>query len=344
MKNWFNSLEKDMRKKVVVGTWLITVASFLLFQLLPSDSGIATFVSLIFAVSLVLSIVFTKWNSKGKKGSTSSTTSSSPSMYAVANDLVKEDTPEEIERKKIREEYLRNKVLTAQNELASLPRYTIEVSNEPRKRRTGYEEVPHSNITPKGKYPEFVVLDTETTGLSASKDRIVELSAIRFVNGIPTEIFETFINPEREISPETSAINHITNDMVADAPTISEVLPSFEAFVGKSPLVAHNLEFDIKFLFYSGSIITDTPRKYYDTFAQSQKILKKMKYKYNREYDMWEEDYDSDWDVVDYKLGTIAEYFDITFPCQHRASGDAIVTGKVFLNLIEKKQRGDIIL
>lgn len=327
MKEWFNSLEEDMRKKLVFGAWLITVASFLLFLLLPSESGIAIFISLIFTVALVLSIIFTKWISMSKKVSASPTFS----WY--------EDSPKEIERKKQREEYLRNKVLTAQKELESLPRYTIEISNEPRKRRTGYEEVSYSNITPKGKYPEFVVFDTETTGLSGSRDRIVELSAIRFVGGVPTEIFETFINPEREISPEASAINHITNDMVANAPTISEVLPSFEAFVGKSPLVAHNLEFDIKFLFYSGSIITDTPRKYYDTLAQSQKMLKKMKRKYNREYDMWEEDYDSDWDVIDYTLDTVAEYFDIAFPCQHRASGDAMVTGKVFLKLIEKKQR-----
>lgn len=334
MKKWFNSLEEGMRKKAVIGGWITTVALFWLIGLLPSTSGIATFLSLIFTVALVLSIIFTRWLSKDKKASTSST----PSMYAVANGLVKEDSPEEIERKKIREEYLRNKVLTAQNELESLPRYAIGSSNELRKRRTGYEEVPYSNITPKGKYPEFVVFDTETTGLSPSKDRIVELSAIRFVDGVPVEIFETFINPEREISPEASAINHITNDMVADAPTISEVLPSFEAFVGESPLVAHNLGFDIKFLFYSGSIITDTPRKYYDTLAQSQKMLRKMKHKYNREYDMWEEDYDSDWDVVDYKLGTVAEYFDIVFPCQHRASGDAMVAGKVFLKLIEKKQ------
>ncbi len=289
MKKWFKSLEENMRKKVVIGAWLITVALFLIFLLFPSESIIATFASLVFIVALVFSIVFTKWNSKGKRVSTSS----NPSV----NGLVKEDSPEEIERKKRREEYLRNKTLTAQNELDSLPRYTIGVSNVARKRRTGYEEVPYSNITPKGKYPEFVVFDTETTGLSPAKDRIVELSAIRFVDGIPTEIFETLVNPEREISPETSAINQITDDMVADAPTISEVLPSFEAFVGKSPLVAHNLEFDIKFLFYSGSIITDTPRKYYDTLAQSQKMLKKMKHKYNRKYDMWEEDFDSFGDV-----------------------------------------------
>lgn len=311
MKKWFDSLEEDARKKLLIGGWLTTGALFWLIGLLPSTSGIATLLSLIFIVALIFSIIFTKWICD---------------IYKETNVIAKEDDPAEIERKRAREEYLRNKVLAAQNELESLPRYTIELSNEARKRRTGYEEVPFSNITPKGKYPEFVVFDTETTGLSGSKDRIVELAAIRFVDGVPTEIFETFINPEREISPEVSAINHITNDMVADAPTISEVLPSFEAFVGKSPLVAHNLEFDIKFLFYSGSTITDTPRKYYDTLAQSRKMLKKIK------------DYDSDWDVIDYKLGSIAEYFDITFPCQHRASGDAMVTGKVFLKLIEKKQ------
>lgn len=317
MKKWFNSLEKDMRKLIVIGGWLITIASFWVTCLLLSASRDITFISYILTVALVLSILFTKWNSKDKEAS------------ATSNNIkTEEKSAEELERERKREEHLRNKVLTAQKELSSLPRYTIELSNEPRKRRTGYEEVPCSNITPRGKYPEFVVFDTETTGLSGSKDRIVELSAVRFVDGIPTEIFETFVNPEREISPEVSAINHITNEMVADAPTIAEVLPSFEAFVGNSPLVAHNLEFDIKFLFYSGSIITDTPRKYYDTLEQSKKLLKKINY------------YDSDWDVTNYKLGTVAEYFDIAFPCQHRSSGDAMVAGKVFLKLIEKKQKG----
>ena len=46
----------------------------------------------------------------------------------------------------------------------------------------------------------------------------------------------------------------------------------------------------------------------------------------------------SEWDVPDHKLGTLAEYFDIAFPCQHRAAGDAIVTGKLFLELVKKKQ------
>lgn len=325
MKKWFDSLEENMRKMVVISVWIITVALLLLVLVFPSESSIAIFVSLIFTVALVFSILFTKWNAKGKKVSASQTAS------------WHKDSPKEIERKKRRAEYLRNKVITARNELYSLPHYAIEFSDEPRKRRRGYEEITHSNITPNGKYSEFVTFDTETTGLSPVKDRIVELSAIRFVNGIPTEIFETFINPEREISPQVSAINHITNDMVADAPTISEVLPSFEAFVGNSPLVAHNLNFDIKFLFYSGSTITDTPRKYFDTLTLSRKMLSKINHKYNEKYDAWEEDFDSFGEVENYQLGTIAEYFDIVFPCKHRASGDAMVTGKVFLKLIERK-------
>lgn len=333
MKKWFESLESELKKKLKIGGRVITAISFVLCGIMPSDSGAATFFSTVFIIALIASILFTKWSPKESKTGSTST----PSMYAAANGLM-DDDPAEIERKKKREEFLRNKVLAAQSELEALPRYNIEISDEPRKRRTGYEEVPFSNITPKGKYPEFVVFDTETTGLSGSKDRIVELAAIRFVNGVPTEVFETFINPERDISPEASVINHITNEMVADAPTISQVLPSFEAFVGNSPLVAHNLGFDIKFIFYSGSNITDTQRKYFDTLEQSQKMLKKVKKKYNKEYEMWEEDYDSDWDVDNYKLGTLAEYFDITFPCQHRAAGDAIVTGKLFLKLIQRKQ------
>ena len=97
MKEWFDSLEEDVKKKVVIGAWVITVVSVLLVLLLPSESIIVTFVSIIFTVALVFSIVFTKWNSKGEKVSTSST----PSMHTVANDVAKEDSPEEIERKQV---------------------------------------------------------------------------------------------------------------------------------------------------------------------------------------------------------------------------------------------------
>jgi DNA polymerase-3 subunit alpha (Gram-positive type) len=226
----------------------------------------------------------------------------------------------------------------AKQELSDLPRYEIKLSSEKRPRQTGFEAVPFSNITPKGKYDEFVVFDTETTGLSPSKDRIIELAAVRFVDGKPTEVFETFINPEREIPQEVTSISHITNEMVCDAPSVSQVLPSFEAFVGKSALVAHNLEFDLKFLYYSGSTILDTKRKFFDTLEQAKKMLKKPKMKYDKEFEVWAEDYDSDFDVCDYKLETLCGYYKINIPMQHRAAADAIATGKLFLSLIEEKR------
>ena len=244
----------------------------------------------------------------------------------------------EKEIKRRREEFLQKKLRDAQEELNSLPRYPITISTEKRKRKTGYEEPTFSNITAKGKYNEFVVFDTETTGLAPSKERIIELAAIRFVDGSPTEIFETYINPGKPIPPEATAINHITDEMVADAPTISQILPAFEAFVGRSPLVAHNLAFDLKFMYYSGSNLMESPRKYFDTLQVAQKMLKKPKYKYDEEFGTWEKDYDSAYDVYDHKLETLADYYNITCPDQHRAASDAIVAGKLFLKLIDDKQ------
>lgn len=256
------------------------------------------------------------------------------------NELVAKQKEEEKRQEEIkkREEYIRNKKLQVKEHIRNLPKYQIELSGENRKRRTGYEEIKFSNITAKGKYDEFVVFDTETTGLAPSKDRIIELAAIRFKNGEPVEWFETLINPERDIPEEASKVNGITNVMVENAPTISQVLPSFEDFVGKSNLVAHNMEFDLKFLFYSGSIITDEKRKYFDTLEQAQKILKKPKMKYDKEFDIYDIDYESDYDVEDYKLETLASHYLITVPEQHRAYSDAFVTGILFGCLVEDKK------
>lgn len=249
-----------------------------------------------------------------------------------------EQEQQEKERKQKREAYLAQKKIAAQTELANIPTYKVWCSEEKRNRRKGYNEIPFANITPKGKYNDFVVFDTETTGLSPSKDRVIELAAIRFVNGSPVSLFETLINPGRDIPSEVTEINGITNEMVASAPTISQVLPAFEEFVAESALVAHNLEFDLKFLYYSGSVLTESKRKYYDTLEQARKLLKKPKTKYDREYDTYEVDYESEYDVYDYKLETLCDYYNITMPGQHRASADALATGKLFLNLIEEKQ------
>ncbi len=222
--------------------------------------------------------------------------------------------------------------------LESIPNCNILLSDVRRKRRRGYDPIKTSNITPKGIYDRFVVFDTETTGLAPSRDRIIELAAVRFIDGEPVELFSSLVNPEREIPPEISELNIITDDMVTDAPTISQILPAFEEFIGDDILIAHNIEFDLKFLFHSGSVLFDTKRKYIDTLEQARKLLKKPRTKYYAEDNYWDYDYESYYDVEDHKLDTLCSYYKIVRPYEHRAAADALATGDLFLELVEEKQ------
>ena len=98
---------------------------------------------------------------------------------------------------------------------------------------------------------EYVVFDTETTGLRPSKgDRIVSLSAVRIRGGkiVSGSVFHTLVNPGRPIPPEATRIHGITDEEVADAPALADVLPRFYEFVGRAVLVAHNAAFDKRFL------------------------------------------------------------------------------------------------
>ncbi len=94
----------------------------------------------------------------------------------------------------------------------------------------------------------YVAVDLETTGLNPKMDRIIEIGAIKVKNGIVQDMFHKLINPERKIGEFVEHLTGITEDMVKDAPKISEVLPEFLAFVGDAPLVGHNLMFDYSFL------------------------------------------------------------------------------------------------
>lgn len=106
-------------------------------------------------------------------------------------------------------------------------------------------------------YSTFVAFDLETTGLSQNKDEIIEIGAVKFTvyddNGIvrPKEIstFQTLVKPPMMIPDEATRINHITNQMVENAPTINKVLRDFTVFCGQSAiLIAHNAKFDSGFL------------------------------------------------------------------------------------------------
>ena len=94
----------------------------------------------------------------------------------------------------------------------------------------------------------FVVVDTETTGTSPSVDRIIEIGAVKIINGEMVEEFEQLINPGTLIPSRITRLTHITNGMVFDKPPIDIILPPFLDFLGDAVLVAHNLSFDVGFL------------------------------------------------------------------------------------------------
>ncbi len=95
-----------------------------------------------------------------------------------------------------------------------------------------------------------VVLDTETTGLSAADGhRVVEIGCVELANGIPTgQTFHVYLNPDRDMPAEAFAVHGLSAEFLADKPKFGEVAESFLEFIAGAPLVAHNAGFDHGFL------------------------------------------------------------------------------------------------
>ena len=165
---------------------------------------------------------------------------------------------------------------------------------------------------------EYVVFDTETTGLRLSEgDKVISISGIRIRRGRiqNADIFHTLVNPGRSIPPESTLLHHIEDHMVADAPSITEVYPQFTEFVGDSVLVAHNAAFDKKYLEMAaaeaGLPMIDNP--FLDTLFLSYGIHERTE---------------------GHGLDAMAERMGITIEGRHTSLGDARATAQIFLGLI----------
>ena len=95
-----------------------------------------------------------------------------------------------------------------------------------------------------------IVFDTETTGLSfQSGDRLVEIGCVELVNRVETgETYHVYLNPQRPVPPEASAVHGLTDAFLSDKPLFGAQVDAFLAFVGDAPLIAHNAGFDFSFL------------------------------------------------------------------------------------------------
>lgn len=180
---------------------------------------------------------------------------------------------------------------------------------------------------------DFVVLDVETTGIRISGNRIIEVSAIRFEDFYPVEAVTTLVNPKMHIPEDATAINNITDEMVADAPQFYQIADSLKDFIGIFPIVAHNAAFDIKHLAASGLDLRKN--KIYCTLQIAKSVLEV--YNERKADSSYYHDRDYDWDVEDCKLGTLCRYYGIELDNAHRALEDSLAAGFLFWCLADEK-------
>lgn len=164
----------------------------------------------------------------------------------------------------------------------------------------------------------YVVFDTETTGLNPQVDEICQIAAVRVVNGriVEGERFDMLVNPGRKIPAASTAVHHITDEMVADAVDVTEAIRRFHTFADGAVLVAHNAPFDMSFLRRREREIG----KRFDQPILDTVLCSAILYGQSAEHTL---------DALCARLGIAIPEDD-----RHTAIGDAIGTGEAFRKMI----------
>ena len=169
----------------------------------------------------------------------------------------------------------------------------------------------------------FIVLDLETTGASpANGCAITEIGAIAVRGGEVLEEFSSFVNPQVSLPEYIVNLTGITDEMLVDAPLISEVFPDFIDFIDRHEnvqLVAHNAPFDIGFLKAAATALSHIWPKYevIDTVKLARRVIDRS-------------------EIPNYKLGTLSQFFETKALPNHRALDDVKTTVEVLHRLIER--------
>ncbi|HEY6542476.1 MAG TPA: exonuclease domain-containing protein [Ktedonobacteraceae bacterium] len=169
---------------------------------------------------------------------------------------------------------------------------------------------------------EFVVLDTETTGLRPGSHRVIEIAGVRLRGGEVRGSFQTLLNPGTRLPSFIVQFTGITQEMVTTAPRAAEIFPDFLNFIDGAILVGHNVGFDLGFLSYEARLLgLDFPIDGLDTIPLARRFLPALRR---------------------FKLDNVADHLKIATSNRHRALGDARVTAAVFIKLLALAQQQDI--
>ncbi len=156
----------------------------------------------------------------------------------------------------------------------------------------------------------YIAFDLETTGLSPETDQIIEIGALKVVDGKVTERFMEFVKPDQPISNAITAITGITNEMVAHARNTEDIMRDFVNFCEDHVLIGHNIMFDYKFCKkYANRYGYSFEKKGIDTLKIARKVHKDFESK---------------------SLGVLCEHYQIKNQAAHRAYHDALATAKLY--------------
>ncbi|MCR5602637.1 MAG: PHP domain-containing protein, partial [Lachnospiraceae bacterium] len=167
----------------------------------------------------------------------------------------------------------------------------------------------------------YVVFDIETTGFNPVRNNIIEIGAVKVVNGEIKDRFSTFVNPKEPIPYRITQLTTITDSMVEDAPFIAEVLPEFLEFCEGCSLVAHNARFDVSFIKQKAlDLGIEIDFTYIDTVAMARAMLPEL---------------------GKFQLQHVAKALKVPLETHHRAVDDAGCTAEIFVRLVKRlKEQG----
>lgn len=171
---------------------------------------------------------------------------------------------------------------------------------------------------------DYTVIDLETTGLDPHEDAIIEIGAIRYRSNMEQARFVTLVNPQFAIGDFITELTGITDEMLATAPLLEDVLPFFLEFVNSDIVCGHNVNFDINFLYDACMEQLQIPfsNDFIDTLRIARRLLP---------------------ECGQYKLFCIAEYLQISPPSSHRSLADCETTHECYQAMIHSADNLDLI-